>query len=153
MVWSRLWEGPHGTCLKPGFPKAMATIPTINIYDDHDIIDGFGSYNDETMKAPVFSGIGRIAFKYYMLFQHHTHPTKTRPWTLAGSLVPVRPYMNQRSRSVYARLGRGVSFIGLDCRTERTLNQVVYQDTYDVIFLGFDKHSVLTQVSAICFLW
>lgn len=129
------WEGPHGTCLKPGFPKAMATIPTINIYDDHDIIDGFGSYNDETMKAPVFSGIGRIAFKYYMLFQHHTHPDEDPsldPCWISGPRPG--PYMNQRSRSVYARLGRGVSFIGLDCRTERTLNQVVYQDTYDVIF-------------------
>ncbi|KAI9665246.1 MAG: hypothetical protein M1829_005784 [Trizodia sp. TS-e1964] len=56
------------------FASANGIIPQINIWDDHDIIDGFGSYTDNFMRCAVFRGIGGVAFKYYMLFQHHTAP-------------------------------------------------------------------------------
>ncbi|EEP80904.1 conserved hypothetical protein [Uncinocarpus reesii 1704] len=56
------------------FATANAQIPQINIWDDHDIIDGFGSYTDHFMKCAVFRGIGGVAFKYYCLFQHHSAP-------------------------------------------------------------------------------
>ncbi|EFW23328.1 hypothetical protein D8B26_006821 [Coccidioides posadasii str. Silveira] len=56
------------------FATANAQIPQINIWDDHDIIDGFGSYTDHFMKCSVFRGIGGVAYKYYCLFQHHTPP-------------------------------------------------------------------------------
>ncbi|EMD01300.1 hypothetical protein BAUCODRAFT_29744 [Baudoinia panamericana UAMH 10762] len=56
------------------FASANGQIPQLNIWDDHDIIDGFGSYTDGFMKCPVFRGIGGVAHKYYMLFQHHIPP-------------------------------------------------------------------------------
>ncbi|PGH15831.1 hypothetical protein AJ79_02212 [Helicocarpus griseus UAMH5409] len=56
------------------FATANSQIPQINIWDDHDIIDGFGSYTDHFMKCAVFRGIGGVAFKYYLLFQHHVAP-------------------------------------------------------------------------------
>ncbi|KAL1956984.1 hypothetical protein VTO42DRAFT_6473 [Malbranchea cinnamomea] len=56
------------------FATANAQIPQINIWDDHDIIDGFGSYTHHFMKCSVFRGIGGVAFKYYCLFQHHAAP-------------------------------------------------------------------------------
>lgn len=56
------------------FASANSQIPQLNIWDDHDIIDGFGSYTDHFMKAPVFRGIGGVAHKYYLLFQHHIPP-------------------------------------------------------------------------------
>ena len=56
------------------FATANAQIPQINIWDDHDIIDGFGSYTHHFMKCSVFRGIGGVAFKYYCLFQHHHAP-------------------------------------------------------------------------------
>lgn len=56
------------------FSSANGQIAQLNIWDDHDIIDGFGSYTDHFMKAPVFRGIGGVAHKYYMLFQHHLPP-------------------------------------------------------------------------------
>ena len=54
------------------FGLANSQIPMVNIFDDHDIIDGFGSYPHHFMNSPVFSGLGNIAFKYYMLFQHQS---------------------------------------------------------------------------------
>ncbi|ORY17015.1 hypothetical protein BCR34DRAFT_475551 [Clohesyomyces aquaticus] len=59
------------------FSTANGQIPQVNIWDDHDIIDGFGSYTDHFMKCPVFRGIGGVAHKYYLLFQHHQAPPKS----------------------------------------------------------------------------
>lgn len=77
MAWfgKGFWEGKENkTTLQSLYPVAMSTIPSVNIWDDHDIIDGFGSYNDHTMKQPIFSSIGNVAYLYYMLFQHHMLP-------------------------------------------------------------------------------
>lgn len=54
------------------FSFANSCIPQLNIWDDHDIIDGFGSYTDHFMQCPVFRGIGGVAHKYYLLFQRET---------------------------------------------------------------------------------
>jgi PhoD related phosphatase len=105
------------------FGLANSQIPMVNIYDDHDIIDGFGSYPDDFQKAPVFMGVGNIAFKYYMLFQHQSVPEETQadePCWLLGARPG--PYIQQRSRSVFLNLGRSVAFLGLDCRTEREVS-------------------------------
>lgn len=59
------------------FATANGQIPQINIWDDHDIIDGFGSYTDHFMRCAVFRGIGGVSFKYYFLFQHHLAPPKS----------------------------------------------------------------------------
>ncbi|KAJ5946711.1 hypothetical protein N7454_003550 [Penicillium verhagenii] len=59
------------------FRAANGRIPQVNIWDDHDIIDGFGSYTDHFMKCAVFRGIGGVAFKYYCLFQHHVAPPRS----------------------------------------------------------------------------
>jgi len=84
------------------FATANAQIPQINIWDDHDIIDGFGSYTDHFMKCSVFRGIGGVAHKYYMLFQHHIPPppstyttdapqtTKTTGRTTAADAVQLK---------------------------------------------------------------
>lgn len=56
------------------FATANSQIAQVNIWDDHDIIDGFGSYTHVFMNCSVFRGIGGVAHKYYMLFQHHLPP-------------------------------------------------------------------------------
>lgn len=44
------------------------------------------------------------------------------------------PYVEERSRSLFVRLGARIAFLGFDARTERTRHQVNYPDTYDIIF-------------------
>ncbi|RMZ74852.1 hypothetical protein DV737_g5668, partial [Chaetothyriales sp. CBS 132003] len=150
------------------FASANASIPQINIWDDHDIIDGFGSYTDHFMRCAVFRGIGGVAFKYYSLFQHHTAPpastfTTDAPQTMSAGAAGTAgvdprqiektyvykgsghdpswivgtkhgPYVEERSRSLYMRLGKRIAFCGIDARTERTRKQVNYPETYDLIF-------------------
>src|SRR5437763_1948194 len=116
------------------------------------------------MKCAVFRGIGGVAFKYYCLFQHHTAPpqsnfTSSAPGTPKGTrradvrqskdtyvmtrtaddpswIVGAKagPYVEERSRSLYMRLGKRMAFCGIDARTERTRRQVNYPETYDLIF-------------------
>ncbi|EDN04107.1 conserved hypothetical protein [Histoplasma mississippiense (nom. inval.)] len=133
------------------FATANSQIPQINIWDDHDIIDGFGSYTDHFMKCAVFRGIGGVAFKYYLLFQHHVAPpvstfTTDSPETMSAvngtsgpdprqlehayvykevvedpSFITGKspgPYLEERSRNLYMRLGRRMAFAGVDARTE-----------------------------------
>lgn len=159
------------------FATANSQIAQVNIWDDHDIIDGFGSYTDHFMQCAVFRGIGGVSFKYYCLFQHHAAPPKSTfttdaPATMkagadgtAGAdprqlkdtyvytetadapswIVGKRPgpYVEERSRSLYIRLGARMAFCGIDARTERTRKQVNYPDTYDLIF-----HRLRTEFTA-----
>ena len=161
------------------FATANGEIPQINIWDDHDIIDGFGSYTDHFMRCHVFRGIGGVAQKYYLLFQHHCAPpvstfTSDAPQTMQSQgpdgtgADPVQlkdtfvlkdqqldpswiigsrpgPYVAERSRSMFARLGKGIGFVGLDARTERTRHQINYWDTYDLVMQRV--HSELTAAA------
>lgn len=135
------WRGKNGGTLQTMFPYALAQIPSVNIFDDHDIIDGFGSYKDKTMGQDVFVAIGNIAYKYYMLFQHQMSPdeplhTEDPLWIL---LKREGSFIKQKSHSVYMRLGREISLLGMDCRTERSLGQVVPESTYNVVFNRLEK--------------
>lgn len=135
------WKGKNGATLQTMFPLAMSQIPTVSIYDDHDIIDGFGSYKDKTMAQDVFSTIGNTAYKYYMLFQHQIlvdepEYLKDPLWILSKSNGP---FIKQPSHSVFMRLGKEISLVGIDCRTERKLTEVVSQSTYNIIFARLQK--------------
>ncbi|RAO65330.1 uncharacterized protein BHQ10_001342 [Talaromyces amestolkiae] len=151
------------------FKTANGQIPQINIWDDHDIIDGFGSYTDHFMRCAVFRGIGGVAFKYYCLFQHHVAPPKSTFTTDSTEPIDPRqlvdtfvldeptpdprwimgktpgPYVEERSRSLYMRLGRRIAFAGIDARTERTRMQINYPETYDLIFQRL--HQELSQAN------
>ncbi|KAI0867278.1 hypothetical protein GGS24DRAFT_508042 [Hypoxylon argillaceum] len=113
------------------FGLANSQIPMVNMYDDHDIIDGFGSYPHHFMKSPVFSGLGNVAFKYYLLFQHQSVPNETDysepSWCLG---VKPGPYIHQLSRSVFVSLGARVSLLAVDARTERTRDEVVHMESW-----------------------
>ncbi|KAJ8112418.1 hypothetical protein ONZ43_g5399 [Nemania bipapillata] len=131
------------------FGLANSQIPMVNMYDDHDIIDGFGSYPHHFMKSPVFSGLGNVAFKYYLLFQHQSVPDEddhSEPsWCLG---VRPGPYIHQRSRSVFVSLGARVALLAVDARTERTRDEVVREESwrrlmdrcYDEIVKGKTQH-------------
>ncbi|KAI8956735.1 hypothetical protein F5Y11DRAFT_138795 [Daldinia sp. FL1419] len=146
------------------FATANGQIPQINIWDDHDIIDGFGSYVNEFMKCDVFRGIGGTAHKYYMLFQHHLAPPPSTytsdvppseenglqqedPAQLVDTFVREQsfdssyiigsspgPYVAQHSMNMFSKLGARIAFMGVDARIERTRHQVNYPETYDLIF-------------------
>lgn len=114
------------------FGLANSQIPMVNMYDDHDIIDGFGSYPDHFMTSPVFSGLGNVAFKYYMLFQHQSIISETEETEPSWSLgLQPGPYIHEQSRSLFMFLGSKIALLAVDCRTERKRDQVLREDTWE----------------------
>lgn len=141
------------------FSVAAAHIPMVNLWDDHDIIDGYGSYPGRTMEGSVFRGLGGVAWEGYMLFQHHVSPScinaegsnsggnddgtgnadanaagtgaDDESWIIGPS---PGPYITQHSRSVFMHLGPDMAFLGLDCRTERTRSQILTPETYTLVY-------------------
>ncbi|KAK3077244.1 hypothetical protein LTS18_010835, partial [Coniosporium uncinatum] len=117
------------------FGMANSQIPMVNIWDDHDIIDGFGSYPHHFMSNAVFTGLGAVAFKYYMLFQHQSVSDESElnepSWLLGAS---PGPYINEMSRNIFLSFGRQVAFLGVDCRTERMRDEILSEESYDRIF-------------------
>lgn len=117
------------------FGMANSQIPMVNMWDGNDIMTGFGSYSDEFMRSPVFSGLGNVAYKYYLLFQHQTVVEETsadEPSWLMG-LSP-GPYIRQRSRNIFLNLGKKVSLLAVDCRTERTV-RILYAALYRLLLI------------------
>ncbi len=123
------------------------------VADGHliDIIDGFGSYPHHFMSTPVFCGLGAVAFKYYMLFQHQSvsdEGAANEPsWVMGAG---PGPYINEKSRSIFVSLGKNITLLALDCRTERMVSdsmispgyhanlsqreEVLSEASYDLIF-------------------
>ena len=58
----RLWKQPETAAL-------LASIPSVMMWDDHDIFDGWGSWPEERQGCPVFQGVFAVARDHFALFQ------------------------------------------------------------------------------------
>lgn len=54
---------------QPEMAAAFASIPSLMMWDDHDIFDGWGSYEPELQNCPVYQGIYAAARDAFRLFQ------------------------------------------------------------------------------------
>ncbi|KAL0078565.1 hypothetical protein J3Q64DRAFT_1645692 [Phycomyces blakesleeanus] len=111
----------------PVVANAFASIPSVNMWDDHDIIDGYGSYPADMQRADCFTVLFANASRFYYLFQHHTTiELAPRHGMIRGSL----PTCNH----IVTTLGAGIGLISLDARGERTKYAVCTQQSYDAVF-------------------
>ncbi|KAK3845010.1 MAG: hypothetical protein J3R72DRAFT_436723 [Linnemannia gamsii] len=107
------------------YGQALAAIPTINMWDDHDTIDGYGSYPESTMRSSVLTTIGAVSRRFYLLFQQHTSP----------ALIPHHGFFSAGvGENILTSLGPSTSVLVLDARSERTKNVVCSDQTYEVAF-------------------
>lgn len=73
------------------FGQAIARLPMFNQLDDHDLIDGFGSYPEALQTSAVFSSIGSTGYKWYLLFQSPFSFTFSSPSVLNLRLASFPP--------------------------------------------------------------
>ncbi|WWD20042.1 hypothetical protein CI109_104515 [Kwoniella shandongensis] len=136
------------------FGRANSTVPMVNMLDDHDLIDGFGTYDDETQAAPVMSFVGSRGYFWFLLFQlfvvdafDGTNPT---PGTHVVKSMLVGdahgPWIPFPTHSLHVYLGPKVNLLALDCRAERKLNQICTKATYDKAFNEIRKEKGLEQL-------
>ena len=109
---------------RPEMKRALSSIPSLMMWDDHDIFDGAGSYPPLLQQSPIMSGLFRIAQKLRLLFQHHTTPDKARQHGLFG----------YQGHNFLARCGPKLLILGTDGRSERTEKTVGHEQSWEMIF-------------------
>ena len=117
--------------------KALATIPSVMNWDDHDIIDGYGSLNEDYQVSYLFKEvIFPIAKKYYSLFQirgnNQSLIEKGYDFSLAFNF-------------------RDYQFIIPDTRTHRNRKYIIADKGYSNIKSFLKNSPKVDSQSAICF--
>jgi hypothetical protein len=59
---------------QPQLAPVLATIPSLMMWDDHDIFDGWGSWAAKWQQCPVFQGMWTAAREHFALFQLAARP-------------------------------------------------------------------------------
>ncbi|GMH35374.1 hypothetical protein BSKO_03242 [Bryopsis sp. KO-2023] len=110
-----------------GLSGALARIPHIMIWDDHDIFDGWGSYPEYLQLCSVFQGVYVVLRTFYLLFQHHCtyEMTQSQDSELFGP---------GSSFSYLRYFGPKVALVGVDIRAERTKEQVMSEEAWELLF-------------------
>ena len=142
------WGSPE-TTLDAG--AAMASIPTVMMWDDHDIFDGWGSYSCEMQNSPLFQTLFRHARRAFWVFQMQ-HALDELPdlvdttpagfsrqdplfQPIAWSQVLARdnlalPLLDDQPGFTAAYALGPLAVVAADLRTERSRTQVMGADTW-----------------------
>jgi hypothetical protein len=122
---------------QPEVAAALASLPCVMMWDDHDIFDGWGSYPLEDHDCPVYQGVFAIAKTYFALFQRQSAPGQPPLCTLAG----------QPGFTAGYRMGK-IGLLALDMRSERAPErrrggnlqsaQVISEPSWSVIYQWLD---------------
>ena len=102
--FSRLYLDHFGA---PETAALLAQVPSVMMWDDHDILDGWGSHPTELHDSPVFQGIFAVARAAFELFQRQ----------MMGASAPATLPDQDHHNSGY-RMG-SMGLLVLDMRSER----------------------------------
>jgi hypothetical protein len=112
---------------QPEPKQVMSQVPTMMMWDDHDIFDGYGSYPEEQQNCPVYRGVYEQAREHFSLFQLQLDEKDSPPEKLlAESEVPSKNLS-------YAHCIGDVALAVLDMRSERTQGQVMSLEAWDAL--------------------
>lgn len=136
---------------------AMARIPTLMMWDDHDIFDGWGSYSQAMQEAPLPQAIFACARRAFWVFQMQ-HPAQLLPPLVRGgedggapTFQPIAwsalreqdalmlPLLDdQPGFTSGIRLGP-IALLAADLRTERSRGQVLGEATWRSVQRWLDE--------------
>lgn len=105
----------------------MARVPSMAMWDDHDIFDGWGSYQADRQRCPVFQGIGEIARKAFAVFQQHLAAGDQRP----GAISPLEGF-------TFGHVVGKTAILALDMRSERSVDRIISQPHWKQIYAWID---------------
>lgn len=101
---------------EPGIRDVLASVPSLMIWDDHDIFDGWGSWPPELQRSAVFQGMYAAARTNYAAFQLGV--------AADGALPELFLDRDGRHYGWATRIGE-VGLYAPDLRSERTQQQVM----------------------------
>jgi hypothetical protein len=114
----------------------LSTVPSIMMWDDHDIFDGWGSHPEDRRCSPVYQGIYAAARRHFALFQLGLTPDDL-------------PDCFWGARAGNFAQGFKVGEIGilvLDLRSERTQSRVLSEATWAELPGWLDRLSGCCQL-------
>ncbi len=118
----------------------MASIPSIMMWDDHDIFDGWGSYPRDLQTCPVYKAVFGAARKYFELFQIRSNANTA---LLNGG----------SGHYSFGIRFRGYGILGLDNRSNRTdkvvMNAQNWSDVKNWLSANSGRHRTLLVLSAV----
>ena len=103
----------------PRMAHMMASVPTVMMWDDHDIFDGWGSYKRDLQDCKVFKKIFQAARRYFELFQLRSCQNNA--------------LLNSGTHGASGLRFHDYLILGLDNRSERRRNQVMSSCQWDDI--------------------
>ena len=107
--------------------EVFAAIPSVMMWDDHDIFDGWGSHPSARHNSEVYQRISQIATEHFRVFQLQTDPSGPVPGTLAGG-----------GFNAVHDLGKAALAV-LDLRSERTEERVMSSQSWGGLIGALDK--------------
>ena len=115
---------------QPEVEAMLSSVPTVMMWDDHDIFDGWGSYSPEIQECAVYEGIFGIARSHFAVFQQQVDPraAEDHPSKVAG----------QGGFTLALDLG-DYAVLAVDARSERTQARVLARETWDAIWAWTDR--------------
>lgn len=140
--------------------QAISRAPTVMMWDDHDIFDGWGSYSTEMQQSPLFQRLFYHARRAFWVFQMQ-HPIELLPelrsnqdhrlrtddpvfepisWRLV--LKPDKlalPILDKQPGLTFTHAVGPLQLIVSDLRTERSHEQVLGPDTWNALQNWLEK--------------
>lgn len=111
----------------PIIKKIVSSIPAVSAFDDEDCFNNFGSYPDWIQNTPVFNYIFLASKNAFSIFFLHINSSK----------------LSVSSNTTFVINTGKIVFANLDTRSERTINQICSNESYDKFF-----DSISHQVTA-----
>jgi hypothetical protein len=114
------------------YMHVLPQIPSINMWDDHEIIDGYGSYPSNVQNSPIMKAIYKVARRAFMIYQLHMKPDDFNH-NLTNMLE-----INK------------TLFVNIDTRTERCGSYILSKETHTRIFKHIESskaHNVIILLS------
>ncbi|KAF9418776.1 hypothetical protein BGZ76_004337, partial [Entomortierella beljakovae] len=108
------------------YSQALSLIPSLNSWDDHDILDGYGSYPENYQTCNVMQGIGAAASRFYLLFQQHANRSTT---ARAGLITS----SSGKGWNCVANFGKRTTVLLPDTRSERSKEVILSNETYEML--------------------
>lgn len=131
---------------------ALARIPTVMMWDDHDIFDGWGSYSVEMQRSPLFQRLFYHARRVFWVFQMQ-HAAELLPELKSRTDISVRiddplfepitwsevlktdklalPMLDKQPGFTFTHAVGPVRLVVADLRTERSQEQVLGPETWN----------------------
>ncbi len=69
LIKQHFWQKYCHMISRPAYQAIASALPSVMIWDDHDVYDGFGSHPDDLENTPAMQQIQKIAIDYFYAFQ------------------------------------------------------------------------------------